>query len=189
MVRWRVAFWGMLTQMGACFGGCYDGDCSLPLDATDASNDAAGGLVPNGGSGGFAFGGGGTGGPDVLPPPTRLGRACATDAECGDGLTCIKADSGLFDGEGPAKGMCTVECAGSAEFCEQFRGANDPIPRCISMQSGSSFCFQGCDPDAGQFQFDSNKCHGRTELACAAIPDPAGGAWPVCVPQCNVDSD
>jgi hypothetical protein len=190
-MRWRLAFWCILTQTSGCFGNCA---CGAPPVTRKVSDDAGGvgGLTTSGGGGsgrGFAFGGGGTGaGPDVFPKSTRLGRACATDAECGDGLTCVKADSGMFDGEGPAKGMCTTDCSNDGEVCAQFRGANAPAPICVPLQSGMSFCFEGCEPSAGELAVDPNKCHGRPEMACAGIG--SGEGWlSVCVPQCNADSD
>src|SRR5262245_39551899 len=65
-----------------------------------------GGNVAGTGGSGAATGGGGSGG---STPQSRLGRACATDAECGEGLKCEKANSGQWDGEGPPKGYCTTD--------------------------------------------------------------------------------
>jgi hypothetical protein len=141
-----------------------------------------GGFGNTGNTGGFgnSGGSGGSGGGTFNP---NLGRACATQAECGTGLSCITANSGAFDGEGPAKGYCTVDCTNDDTICS----AIDSGAICLAMNSGDAYCFEGCSfgPDT-LTAFDPNKCHGRQEVACAPV-DEFGTA--ACLPTCNSNAD
>jgi hypothetical protein len=99
----------------------------------------------------------------------------------------VKADSGSFDGEGPAKGYCSTDCTNDDTICAQFQATGAAPVQCLAFESGQSWCFEGCTfgPD-GLTQFDPNKCHGRQEVACAPL-DEVGTA--ACLPQCNSDTD
>ncbi len=193
----------------------------VAASAACSSDDGGGGTAGKGGgiieagdgkagTGGTAgkSGGGGTAG---TTGDTRLGRACATDAECGDGLQCVKADSGKFGGGGPAGGYCTTECSADAGLCSAF--ATNAI--CLNYgeegSTGQSYCIQGCSfgPDS-LTAFDENKCHGRPDLSCSPLFNDTGTACnagacptgqicgdtntcldiiPACLPQCNSDTD
>jgi hypothetical protein len=162
-------------------GGGSGGGGGKPIEAGLGGTGATGATGATGGSGAT----GGTGGGS-----SRLGRACAADAECGDGLQCVKADSGLFDGEGPAKGYCSTDCSSEETICAQF-AVSGSTPVCVGMESGSAYCFEGCSfgPDS-LTQFDNDKCHGRQEVACAPLTDGAGTfTSAACLPQCNSDTD
>lgn len=131
------------------------------------------GGVPNtGGTSGF-------GGGEFWP---RIGRACATDAECGLSK-CILVDSGKLSGEGPAHGYCSVDCTANPGVCTE----NDRNSTCVSFAgSAQSYCLENCTPGpAGLSQFDPDKCHGRMEVACS----PMANGSAVCLPRCNSDND
>src|SRR5262245_22491147 len=89
--------------------------------AKDGGKGGSGGII--GGSGGVGATGGGTGatggsGGDA-GTKKKLGAACATDTECGQGLVCEKQSSSNWDGEGPAKGYCTIDCTADTD-CAPF---------------------------------------------------------------------
>jgi hypothetical protein len=163
--------------------------CSSLLGLDDFSDRPASDASVGGTSGGGAGGGsGGDSGPDATADAADgdgdtgapfLGSACEKDAECGGtGLTCLRADTGLTTGGGPAKGYCTTTC----DQCAQHGGTT-----CLQYADGSSFCVQGCTPQPpGGTAFDPNKCHGRPEVACVPLSGPTDA---VCAPRCNSDSD
>ena len=141
-----------------------------------------GGVGPGGGPGGVGPGGvgGGTGG----GPTSDLGSRCDSDGDCDGGLFCVRSDSALFDGQGPAFGICTADCTGGAVQCASLK----PGALCVAM-GASSYCFEGCSfGPTTQNQFSINKCHGRPELACSPL-DAGGTIFPGCLPNCNSDAD
>src|SRR5262245_10945425 len=103
--------------------------------ALDGSAGGGGGRVATGGGGGGEGGAGGSGGSSQ-----RLGRACAADAECGQGLTCEKPGGGNWDGEGPAKGYCTADCSADPNVCQPF----DSTASCLTLTNGKAFCVESC---------------------------------------------
>ncbi len=151
-----------------------------------ATGGAGGGVGGTGGVGGGnpTGGAGGTGGTPMVND--RLGRSCTTDAECGVGLGCVAPDSRSFDGQGPAGGLCTADCAGNLERCS----ALDPTSVCLSFDNGNAFCIPGCTfGPTSLTSFASNKCHGRSDVACSPLTDNSGVVVPACIPQCNSDAD
>src|SRR5688572_4436036 len=54
------------------------------------------------------------------PRSGLLGAACDGEAGCRAGLTCLPSTSAAFDGEGPANGICTVDCRADESACEKF---------------------------------------------------------------------
>jgi hypothetical protein len=160
-------------------------------DSGGGSGGSGGGIVGgSGGTGAVAGGTGGTGaagsgGTGGSTPQVKLGRACATDAECGDGLTCLLANSGALDGGGPAKGLCTATCTQDSD-CAPF----DAKGACLEFTAGSGYCFEGCDFGNPGNTFLPSKCHGRQEMACAPLSsDGQTLTGQACLPQCNADSD
>jgi hypothetical protein len=166
-----------------------------------------GGAAGTAGTAGTAgkSGSGGTGGTGGSTQ-TKLGAACASDGECGEGLTCLEANSGALEGESPAKGYCTTTCTDGSE-CTAF--GNNHV--CVNFGT-ASYCLEGCTfgpsgPIGGDF--DPQKCHGRKEVACspflasealgpcASGDCPKGQAcgtdnqchtlYPACTPQCGSD--
>lgn len=136
------------------------------------------------GGGGGGFGGSGFGGSAAVGGSSGagslLGSACDFDYECGSGLGCMRADSGIIDGASPPKGLCTVGCS-SDTSCQ----AHAPGARCVTLTSTAAYCLQGCDfGPQGPTQFNPNKCRGRMEMACAPV-----GTDRACVPRCNADTD
>jgi hypothetical protein len=190
-----------------------DCDCSVVVGAGGAAGAAGTGSIIDGeaGVGGSlgTSGYGGIGGADGAVGSARLGAACTSDADCED-LTCITASSSALRGEGPAKGLCTTSCASDVEICRRF----GPKAVCVDFGSDVSparYCVEGCSFGPMGSAPNPNKCHGREEMACApllrstgllcstdtscALPDHfcGGGqcidASPVCLPQCNADTD
>jgi hypothetical protein len=160
------------------------------------------------GSGGRA-GAGGTGGSSPGPQNTKLGRACADNADCLDakaiGLTCVKATDTVLGGGAPPKGLCTLECESDGD-CEA-RGAGS---LCFPFDStGTNYCIEGCSfgpPGLGEI-----KCHNRADFACqpallagtgapcdfiedclageVCAAGTCGQAIPGCLPSCRGDID
>ena len=153
-----------------------DDECVFVGSGGFGGSGFGGGGFGGGGFGGSGFGGsaavGGTAGATVL-----LGSACDFDYECGSGLGCMRADSGIIDGASPPKGLCTVGCSTDASCQTHAPGA-----KCVMLTSTAAYCLEGCafGPEENR-SLDPNKCHGRSELACGPI-----GA---CLPRCNSDSD
>jgi hypothetical protein len=186
-----IAFGAVLVTAGSLASACGD-------EEGGGKGGSGGGVLEAGaaGSGGTAGGGGIT----ILPD---LGAACTSDADCGDGTTCVPPDSIDLLGAGPANGMCTIECTGDPEICTRHGAL------CLGNSRLKSFCFEGCtfaQPPSGT----NVKCHSRSEMACTpfyeATPvtcvddlDCDPGVFCIegqcslefgfCLPQCNIDSD
>lgn len=213
----RYIPWLTLGLLGAVFGGS-----TFACSSDSGGGSGGSGATASGGSGGSIVGGtggvgatdsgvggstGGTGG-----TTSKLGAKCTKDAECGTGLTCLLANSGAMDGEGPAKGLCTTECSADPSVCGQF-GTN---VTCLTYDNGKGYCMEGCtfgDATPNASSFDSKKCHGRQDMVCNALlssekkgacsaPDyecPKGEACAtdntchpiasICTPRCNVDAE
>jgi hypothetical protein len=161
------------------FLGCLVGIAALTT--VSCGNDSVGptnggptnGTGASDGSGGAALGGsGGTG-----PVQVFLGRACETDVDCGELLRCLNASS-VGDGDAvPAGGYCTIPCATQAG-CVGFA----PDASCRELAGGRTYCVLDCDFGPAAL---GDKCHGRLDVACAAIDDESS---PACVPRCSDDS-
>ncbi len=123
-------------------------------------DDDGGGII--GGSGGME---GGVVRDSGTTTASKLGQACATDAECGDtGLICIKRDDPALAGESPPKGMCTIACT-TNDICLEYSSA----AYCYSFDSfdRDSYCIEACT--SGDSLDAADKCHGRQEFACSLI--------------------
>lgn len=189
----RFVPWMSFGLFAAALGGSTS-SCGSDSTGGGGKAGAGGGLIDGGGgtgAGGIGATGnvgatGGTGATGGSTAQTALGRACATDAECGpDGLTCEQASDTNFDGEGPAKGYCTIACTDDTT-CAPFSGADPAV--CAPFVNGQAFCFEGCTfGPSGNNAFILTKCHGRTEVACTPMDDPFTKA--ACLPQCNADAD
>lgn len=119
-----------------------------------------------------------------------LSTACATDEDCGDGLTCAKG--------GPFVGLCTASCEtttdcltgfGDSSFCESGyctlvceTPAECPNGHCSRNLMGKDYCTGGkaeffdlCDEDADCIE----------ELTCSKEL----GTWGVCTAPCSSADD
>jgi hypothetical protein len=134
----------------------------------------------SGGDGGAAGMGAGLGADVVVPPPptaSNLGAACRDDEDCSEGLRCITAASGEFDGAGPPGGYCTTECDSDAE-CQEYADAH-----CFEfgVYNPVYFCLLDCVPGA---DLTDGKCWGRLPgVACVPTEDPAVPGF--CSPMCQ----
>ncbi|HOU92290.1 MAG TPA: hypothetical protein PLU22_14660, partial [Polyangiaceae bacterium] len=156
---------------------------ALWLGAACGAEDASPGASSALGSGGASPGGvGGTlgkGGANV--GTVFLGRRCVTTFDCGHQLECLTVDSGVFGGEGPPGGYCTVACDQDPAVCEGVAAGATCQALGASAASGR-FCALGCTLGvAGK----SGRCHERRDTACVAAPSGAG----FCAPRCNSDQD
>ncbi len=163
----------------------------------------SGGVGNTGNTGGFGNTGntGGVGG----STGANLGAACTSNANCGGGLICATASSGMLGGGGPAKGLCTADCTNDTSVCQNF-GFNAV---CLDYGGGASFCVESCAFGPSSLSaFNPNKCHGRQEVACTPLFSDTGVSCtsdtqcgggicsgtcmdviPGCLPSCNGDSD
>jgi len=127
--------------------------------------------VPPGGDGGITPGGN----------LALLGAACASDMDCGTGMTCLAPDGASWYAGGPSNGYCTISCVEDATVCAQRPGA-------VCVGGGSAdeaFCFEGCvlggDPNG--------KCGNRVDVACLLVGQTAA-LQPIsaCLPTCGSDN-
>jgi hypothetical protein len=139
--------------------------------------------------------GNGIAGSSAVDPGPELrilvGRPCRADAECGEGLGCITAESDAFGGlGGVAGGYCTKGC-NTATTATDCAGV-DPESDCLAFdQAGNGLCFRTCltqDPVPGE-----EKCLNRTNVACNSeaalglngVDSNRTTGW--CLPRCNSD--
>jgi hypothetical protein len=138
------------------------------------------GTTSTGGAGGAAGrGGGGAGGG---PSGTQtLGASCKADAECVQGLICIKPTDKLgVSGGGVANGLCTRDCSVDTTVC----GANAmcaTLDVTINNQPKAA-CLEKCAIGPNVV-----KCHGRQDAACAPVD--ANNSSFICYPLCVSDAD
>jgi hypothetical protein len=142
-------------------------------------------------------------------PPTgstsgsMFGAPCEADSECA-GFACVGPDSDSFGGDGPPGGLCTRDCTGQPELCDQL----DVESVCVATDATHAYCIQRCEYGPSSLEaFDPGKCFGRSDFACAPSPIlppqdcnvdrdcPAGGnclaglcSFGMCLPRCAVDA-
>jgi hypothetical protein len=117
-----------------------------------------------------------------------IGRACAEDAECGTGLSCIPSSSNDFFGGGPAHGYCSAVCTSDAD-CQ----ALDSWGECFGEEAGTGICTRVCFSQNAPAS--ETKCLGRRDTVCASeaflgLAEYSGSrqkGW--CLPQCGSDED
>ncbi len=151
--------------------------------AACGDEEASPGARPSVGDGGTSSSGGGTLGNDggASVGTVFLGRRCVSTFDCGFRLECLTVDSGVFGGEGPPGGYCTVSCDEDPSICEDIA----PGATCQALGASAAsgrFCALGCTLGAADM---SSKCHERRDTACVASASGAG----LCVPRCNSDTD
>jgi hypothetical protein len=140
-------------------GNCHPG-LGPELGAGGGGILGSGGASGRGGSGGAGghatAGTGGTG----ITSSGNLGSACVTTTDCADSrLTCI-TPSGL-NGDGPAKGICTLACNAAANNSDCLEIADNSY--CAQFVDGNNYCVEGCT------EGDMVKCHSRDQVACSLI--------------------
>lgn len=157
---------------GAADDDDADDDITDPFADDDADDDTT--PVP-------------TGRPTPTPTPTPsptvltsdLGIACSANADCGDGLSCMQADTNAFWGGGPANGMCTLTCASDFD-CLAVDSNSVCIPTSADAVDGT--CVPACTPGDGLL--GETKCGGRLDMACLDLDTIA-----ICLPMCGTDAD
>ena len=123
------------------------------------------------------------------PTTPLVGRRCAADADCGEGLQCFTEKSNAMFGGGPAGGYCTLPCTASST-CTAIDANSD----CIGMTGTQSVCLRTCrnqDPTS----LAENKCLTRPDVVClsevalgqANFTGARQPGW--CFPQCGSDED
>jgi hypothetical protein len=172
---------------------------SCGSDEATGDGSGGGGTIPGGGSSGMDSGireDTGTG-----ATSGNIGRACATDAECGEGMLCISRTDTETLGGAPPKGLCTVACS-THDTCLEF--SSDAW--CVEYDNGG-YCLEGCLMD----QEPAVKCHDRLDFVCHVLDfaplgtgcsdlDPCGTnevclsgecnlALTVCTPGCGSNED
>ncbi len=207
--------WSALLCGSLCLAGCYgtshhsnDDGTLLPgsggtsgSGGSSGTSSAAGGSISGSGGSATVGGRGGTSSSGGATSTIALGRACATDAECGDGLYCITAADPSLAGESPPKGLCTVACKAD-DTCLQYAGS----AYCVPFGS-AAYCLQGCTTGPTL----EAKCQEREEAICSLIglipnttpctatdecatdelcnDGTCGTMVTACLPQCGSDAD
>ena len=174
----------LLISLGAGAIGVIG--CSISIESTSGAGGGGSttAVVASAGSGyvtatGTSSGSGAGGG-------AGLGAACASDGQCGDGLTCLldTTNDPIFGG-GPAGGFCTHVCSADTDCLE-------PDAVCLQIDPGQSGrCTLSCDVGPA-FQsvadlfdpLDPTKCRGREDLRCGNATGDTG----MCLPTCGDDT-
>jgi hypothetical protein len=160
---------GGLAALTTLFSACGTNE---PVNGEGAGGGPA---VLDGGAGGRSGAGGRTGaggGPSASGP---VGKECAADGDCAEGLFCMTARSNDIGG-GVAGGLCTADCDADPEVCQ----ALDPGAVCIGFTGLGSYCHELCEPGGSP-----DKCDGRSDLSCRPVA--ADAAY--CGAQCRGDFD
>jgi hypothetical protein len=127
-------------------------------------------------------------------PATNLGAACAADAECGMGLTCLKSTDNLSADPtspgGPGKGLCTMDCTMDASVCGPVGGICVAIDIAGTGDAATvtrALCLETCTVGPPLPMPAVRKCHGRGEVTC----EPVNRAETLfaCIPLCISDAD
>ncbi len=176
---WRLSAGGSGWLVAVLAGAAHAAVACGAEDETFVSPSAIGGSAGAPAAGGATLGN--EGGSAV--GTVFLGRRCITTVDCGHRLECLTVDSGVFAGEGPPGGYCTVPCDDDPGICEGFA----PGATCQALGASAAtgrFCGLGCVLGANG---RDGKCHERRDTACVVSPTaPESG---VCVPRCNSDTD
>jgi hypothetical protein len=129
-----------------------------PIDGHSGGSGGSGGSIINSGGKAGKGGSGGTGG--GVTKQTHLGQSCIKDADCGDeNLQCI-GSTGLSDGTGIPKGLCTMPCTDGNDCLDKYDNSF-----CFEFNKDDHYCIEGCTTGT----LGSPKCHQRDEIACSLI--------------------
>ena len=183
MVKARTWFTLFMVSLGTVAATASCGSD----EATGGPHAGAGSIITAGNAGASGSGSVGRAGASNgggAANDTSLGSPCTSDAQCGEGLVCAKANGGLFAGSGPSFGMCTLACTPNGPEC----GALKAGAECIDVgteDEPANFCLEACELVA-PVDLDS-KCHGRPDFVCADLGQNA--VLPFCVPHCRSDAE
>ena len=195
-------------------GGACDGDLEcLSNVCVDTSEIGSGGsssgsggsssssATTDSGSGGVLNRGGSTSTSSAssttstVPENPSFALPCTEDADCGDDLICVTAESSSLGIGGPANGLCTEPCTDSCP---------DPATACVNFAGNGSYCMPQCGLADGVID-----CQGRPDMVCDVLQggtgiecttdaDCAQGSCldseclvplSLCLPRCGADSD
>ncbi len=155
---------------------------ALPATDDDETDDATDDVTDDSSPSGTSSS---TGRPGQTPTPTTtpggssaIGRPCAADGDCAQGLRCMMSSGDEWLSGGPANGYCTADCIDDPFVCSTI----DTSSFCLQMGDETAVCIQGCL--AGGLGV---KCQGRGDVACdtATLTDGTG----FCRPMCRNDDD
>lgn len=118
------------------------------------------------------------------PPPTNVGKACTSNANCGAGLACLPQTDGV------AGGYCTKGCAsnsdcGSGSHCGFFDDEGTGI--CLKSCGTNSDCGRSSYECFGADSSGPNECwqvgsgSGTVGAACQTVANCAGGQDAICI--------
>ena len=144
------------------------------------------GSIGHAGSVGRAGSGGG-GGSSSSSNSSSLGIECTSDAQCGDGMVCAKANGTAFGDGGPSMGMCTMICDPTDETNAECDGLK-PGAACFNFGSDDApvgYCLDACEQ--GPLSDPTSKCAGRSDFVCVDLGDTV--SFPFCVPHCRSDAE
>ena len=150
-------------------------------EATGGNGGASGGSIIGAGGG---IGRSGSGGGSNTNS-SKLGSTCTSDASCGAGLVCLKANSTELGSGGPANGLCTLPCE-STDECDAVE-AGSACFNFGTQAAPSLYCLEACTQGPPGVE---PKCKDRPDFACtdlAAATAPA--ADPFCLPLCRYDEE
>ncbi|MEI9950455.1 MAG: hypothetical protein WDO74_16090 [Pseudomonadota bacterium] len=184
MVKGRTWFTLFILSLGtvAATASCGSDEAT---GSAGASGVSGGSIISGGGRAGGAVGraGSSTGGGSSVSQ-SALGIECTTDAQCGDGLVCAKANGTAFGDGGPSKGMCTMSCVPGGLECDALQAGAE----CFNFGTTAApqgYCLASCVQDD---PVDLNsKCSGRTDFVCVDLG--TSGPAPFCLPHCLSDAD
>lgn len=150
--------------------------------APEPSPSGAGG-VPNRPAPSPAGTGGAGGAPDEPEPatPASLGSACASDADCTDGITTCLIDALATHGGSIAGGICTVRCERDPDVCGLgiCTGSNNGTPD--DPSDDIAYCYDYCF-----YTEEAAKCGNLRNRVCYPVDASGLGA---CYPKCYSDGD
>ena len=157
-------------------GDAGDGAAGAAGEQASDGTAGSGGRAANGGSSGAA-GSGGSSAP--VTKNAQLGAECASDTDCGKGLTCLQPTSTELGGGGPAHGLCTLVCTESSSCGKVKTGAE-----CFDFGT-RAYCLESCE--LGDVLDLADKCGGRFDFVCTQVDaiDPRA----FCLPLCRADAD
>lgn len=133
----------------------------------------------------------GAGGTTGMTEPTAyIGLSCASNTDCGAGLTCFTSNSNEFLGGGPGNGYCSAACTADAECTGIDRQSSCVVPG----EGLSGLCMRTC-LSLAPTSLAENKCLGRVDVVCQSEAYRGVAMFTglrqagLCYPQCGSDED